>query len=113
MQLPWPAALWAPPDWFDLLGAHDPYRDNGEPAVGVAGKRAGRLFLSRQGGWASVPGEPPGALDDAQPRRCLRTATVASYFVKSGRGTETEAILAAFRELRDEVAELRQWLPSS
>jgi voltage-gated potassium channel len=41
------------------------------------------------------------------------TATVASYFVKSDRGTETEAILAALGELRDEVAELRQRLPSS
>jgi voltage-gated potassium channel len=41
------------------------------------------------------------------------TATVASYFVKSDRGTETEAILAVLGELRDEVAELRQRLPSS
>jgi voltage-gated potassium channel len=41
------------------------------------------------------------------------TATVASYFVKSDRGTETEAILAALGELRDEVAELRHRLPSS
>jgi voltage-gated potassium channel len=41
------------------------------------------------------------------------TATVASYFVKSDRGDETEAILAALGELRDEVAELRQRLPAS
>ena len=41
------------------------------------------------------------------------TATVASHFAKSDRGTETEAILAALAELRNEVAELRQRLPSS
>jgi voltage-gated potassium channel len=40
------------------------------------------------------------------------TATVASYFVKSDRGGETEAILAALAELKDEVAGLRQRLPS-
>ncbi len=36
------------------------------------------------------------------------TATVASYFVKSDRGNETEAILAALTRLEGEVAELRQ-----
>ena len=41
------------------------------------------------------------------------TATIASRFVKTDRGDETEAILAALAELRDEVTELRQRLPSS
>jgi voltage-gated potassium channel len=41
------------------------------------------------------------------------TATVASYFVKTDRGDETETILAALADLREEVAELRQHLPSS
>jgi protein-disulfide isomerase len=35
------------------------------------------------------------------------TATVASYFVKSDRGTETETILAALGRLEAEVAEMR------
>ncbi len=41
------------------------------------------------------------------------TATVASYFVKSDRGDETEAILAALAELREDVAELRHRLLST
>jgi voltage-gated potassium channel len=36
------------------------------------------------------------------------TATVASYFVKSDRGGETEAILAALGRLEADVAELKQ-----
>lgn len=41
------------------------------------------------------------------------TATVASYFVKSDRGGETETILAALGRLEAEVAELKQQLASS
>jgi hypothetical protein len=41
------------------------------------------------------------------------TATIASRFVKTDRGEETEAILAALADLRAELAELRQRLPSS
>jgi voltage-gated potassium channel len=41
------------------------------------------------------------------------TASIASVFVKSDRGDETEAILTALADLREEVAELRQQLPSS
>ena len=36
------------------------------------------------------------------------TATVASYFVKSDRGSETETILAALSRVEGELAELRQ-----
>lgn len=41
------------------------------------------------------------------------TATIASRFIKTDREDETEAILAALADLRGEVAELRQRLPSS
>jgi voltage-gated potassium channel len=41
------------------------------------------------------------------------TATIASHFVKTDRGDETEAILTALADLREEVSELRQQLPSS
>lgn len=41
------------------------------------------------------------------------TATVASYFVKSDRGNETEQILAALARLEGDVAELRQHVVSS
>jgi voltage-gated potassium channel len=41
------------------------------------------------------------------------TATVASYFVKTDRGGETETILAALGRLEAEVAELKQQLASS
>jgi voltage-gated potassium channel len=41
------------------------------------------------------------------------TATIASHFVKTDRGDETEAVLAALAELREEVADLRLRLPSS
>jgi voltage-gated potassium channel len=38
------------------------------------------------------------------------TATIASYFVKTDRGDETEAIIAALGRLEAEVAELKQRL---
>ena len=41
------------------------------------------------------------------------TAAIASRFVKTERGEETEAILAALAELREEISELRQRLPST
>ena len=41
------------------------------------------------------------------------TASIASVFVKTDRGEETESILTALADLREEVAELRQQLPSS
>ena len=41
------------------------------------------------------------------------TATVASYFVKSDRGTETETILAALGRLEADIAELKQRLSPS
>jgi hypothetical protein len=40
----------------------------------------------------------------------ILTATIASTFVKSERGEETEAILAALKRLESEVAELKQRL---
>jgi voltage-gated potassium channel len=41
------------------------------------------------------------------------TASIASVFVKTDRGDETESILTALSELRGEIAELKQRLPSS
>jgi voltage-gated potassium channel len=41
------------------------------------------------------------------------TATIASYFVKSDRGDETEAILAALGRLEAEVTELKQHVASN
>ena len=41
------------------------------------------------------------------------TATVASYFVKSDRGDETEQILAALGRLESEVADLKQHVASN
>jgi hypothetical protein len=40
------------------------------------------------------------------------TATIASRFVKTERGDETESILAALTRLEAELAELKQRLPS-
>jgi hypothetical protein len=51
VRLPWPAALWAPPDWFHLLGAHAP--------IAITGNRRSSL-LARELGGSSSPAREDG-----------------------------------------------------